>query len=129
MYGYKITLNNRSISGMPKLDAASLISDGVNLHLHNGWNPASEHPDFTPVSNTHYISTDDGITWTKLSNAPYAKRDSSGAFYANGKNYIVAGNIDGSAAIDVWSWSQSSGWELVTSDWGLGLKLYANFCY
>ncbi|MFO3796310.1 MAG: hypothetical protein ACK8QZ_03380 [Anaerolineales bacterium] len=99
-------------------DGAGLFSMGGNLHLVGGWNPSVFSP--STVSE-HWISTDDGLTWTQLADAPWEARHSSGWLDHNGKFFVIGGDTQlGHYQRDVWAYDDVNGWvqkDLTTSQY------------
>lgn len=101
----------------PWRDGVGAIEYNNRLIMLGGWNDDAA---FAPYVTTDEIwqSTDSGVTWTLVGSAPWSKRHSFSYCLMNEYIYVWGGdNIYGQLK-DIWRFSDSAGWEQVTSDWG-----------
>ncbi len=111
--------------------------DGVGVAILNniwymfgGWNP-TEWPVSPNTTNEFWRSTNGGVTWEQLADAPWSARHVFGYCVKDDKIWVFGGDFNtGSYMRDIWTWDSVSGWVEYSSDWGdaAGDRVLFSFC-
>lgn len=92
-------------------DGNMLASLNGNLHMMFGWNDSF----YPALTNDHYISTNNGATWTQQPEIPVPIRHTGGVGVYNNKIYIWGGDH----YMDLWSYDDTNGWVQISANWSV----------
>jgi hypothetical protein len=103
---FKLRLQTNTV-GSEWRDGVKMVYYNWRLHQMGGWNFNE-----TPVTcSHHYVSEDDGITWTQLADAPWNRRHCGGVGVYDDKIWIWFGDDNQ----DLWYYNDADGWTEVTT--------------
>jgi hypothetical protein len=127
---YVATYNNLAHS-LTERDGNVIFETGGKIRCIGGWNPAKPGTGWGLLDSTNqqWETSDGGVTWTQIANAPWSGRHNFGHGFRNdGKFWIWGSDVAG--VRDVWTYDAINGWVQVTADWGLtvGDRVGYEFC-
>ncbi len=113
----------------PTIDTSLIMFASFNGVIYLGGGQ-SNLGDKDTVKKTMWKSTDHGVTWTAMTDGPWAARSGARFVVFNGAMLLVSGGRyttigdDRDYFTDVWSMSTSEVWTELTSDWGFAGRSY-----